>query len=94
MQHTYDIMLPDMSKYVLNGSRYRSFLLFKNKFITYLLKDILMSSYILQKYIWVIDQILDFRAAQYVKSQMSKMSNVCFMPNFLPIPGPNKLFMV
>ena len=61
--------------------------------MVYLQKDKNISSHILQKNIWVIDQILDFRAAQYVKSQMSKMSNVCFTPQFLPISGPNHLYM-
>ena len=39
--------------------------------MVYLAKDMLISSYILQKHVWVIDQSFDFRATQYVKSQMS-----------------------
>ena len=62
--------------------------------MVYLLKDIHISSYILQTNIWVIDQISDFRAVQYVKSQMSNMSNVCFMPKYLSLSCPNHLYMV
>ena len=61
--------------------------------MVYIPKDIFISSYVLQKHVWVIDQSFDFRATQYVNSHMSNMSNVWFMPKCLHISGPTQLSM-